>query len=78
MIEGRQEPDLTWRGWAWGHWYQARMRIAHRFGYCYPEPTLINPENVWCHWCGMRGHRAIVDEATIAAAMSRADEPTPS
>lgn len=57
-------PDDRWtvRGWLYGTTYRAIMRTAHRLGFCHAKPTLIDPENVWCHWCGMRGHRTIIGD----------------
>lgn len=38
-----------------GRPYRFVMRLMHRHGWCYPSRTLIQPQMVWCHWCGMRG-----------------------
>jgi hypothetical protein len=54
-----------------GWLYRVRMRIAHRLGYCYPEPVAVEPGRVWCHWCGMRGQRFHV---TIAELRERMDD----
>jgi hypothetical protein len=40
-----------------GRLYRPAMRLMHRYGWCYPERTLIDERSVWCHWCGMRGGR---------------------
>lgn len=49
-----------------GAWYRFRMRLAHRFGYCKPNPEAVEEGFVWCHWCGMRGR------VTTAAQRQRA------
>ncbi len=54
-----------------GEIYRLKMKVGHRFGWCKPEPTLVDPEYVWCHWCGMRGHRTIIDEVRVAEAMAQ-------
>ena len=41
-----------------GELYRAKMRVAHRLGFCWPKPVQGRPpeaHDVWCHWCGMRG-----------------------
>lgn len=40
-----------------GRIYRPVMRIMHRFGWCWPTASPIEPGYVWCHWCGMRGKR---------------------
>lgn len=43
-----------------GSMYRAKMRLAHRFGFCWPQHTPIEgPDSglVWCRWCGMRGRK---------------------
>jgi hypothetical protein len=44
-----------WMSVANGRLYRTAMRVMHRFGWCYPERTLVSERGVWCHWCGMRG-----------------------
>jgi hypothetical protein len=49
-----------------GELYRFKMRVAHRFGYCKPDPSFVQEGAVWCHWCGMRGR------VTTAAQRERA------
>lgn len=50
---------FDWRIIANGRLYRLVMRAMHRFGWCYPELVPVEPGYVWCHWCGMRGRRAL-------------------
>ena len=37
--------------------YRPLMRLAHRFHWCYMQPSPIIEKDrltVWCHWCGAR------------------------
>lgn len=66
----KRRSELTPVEWVQGTWHRFWMKLSHRFGFCYPEPSLSDPAAVWCHWCGMRGKRLIVREAEIAAAIA--------
>ena len=53
-----------------GRVYRPVMRVMHRWGWCYPQSTLVEPRTVWCHWCGMRGSKPRpLDEDAIAQKM---------
>lgn len=67
----RRSREITIGGRIYGAWYRFWMKLAHRFGFCYPKPSLVDPENVWCQWCGMRGRRLIIDEVKVAAAIAQ-------
>lgn len=42
----------------WGRiGYRPTMRLIHRLNWCWMEPTPVDPNRAWCHWCGMRGRR---------------------
>jgi hypothetical protein len=62
------------RRWPWWHTafsgriYRPTMRFMHRLGWCFPEPTQMGAGNVWCHWCGMRGHRTAAEAIRRAVA----------
>lgn len=58
----------------WGRWYRLRMRVGHRYGFCYPETSNVEPGAVWCHWCGMRGRKPVWEEA-IAAKLAASSYP---
>ena len=49
-----------------GELYRAKMRVIHRFGLCWPQPVAVEPGRVWCHWCGMRGHRTTAEQLAAA------------
>lgn len=38
-----------------GRPYRLLMRFGHRHGWCFPQRSEVQPQMVWCHWCGMRG-----------------------
>lgn len=65
----RRTRELTLRQQIEGKWHRFWMKLSHRFGFCYPEPMLVDPELVWCHWCGMRGKRLVVDFEKVRAEM---------
>lgn len=46
-----------WMTFANGRVYRPLMRVAHRYGFCFPQAAPVEPGCVWCHWCGMRGRR---------------------
>lgn len=52
-----RSPYPRWTTIANGRVYRPVMRLLHWVGWCYPTPTFVEPGNVWCHWCGMRGKR---------------------
>ena len=52
----RQHPPYPrWTTLWTGRIYRPVMRLAHRFGFCFPSDVAVEPGYVWCHWCGMRG-----------------------
>lgn len=74
---GRRE--LTLGGWFYGKWYRFWMKLAHRFGFCWPQPMPVDPSHVWCHWCGMRGTKLIKGpewERAVAEKMAAVDSRT--
>ncbi len=46
-----------WMTFAQGRIYRPTMKVMHRLGWCYPQPSFPEGNVVWwCHWCGLRGH----------------------
>lgn len=60
-----------------GAWYRLRMRVAHHFGYCKPDPVAVEDGFVWCHWCGMRGRVTTATQREQAAAEMSAQRDGP-
>jgi hypothetical protein len=47
-----------WHTFAQGRIYRPVMKLMHRWGWCYPQPSFPEGDvQWWCQWCGLRGRK---------------------
>ena len=62
----------------YGFWYQALMKVAHRFNWHHMKPCYPMGETMlWCHWCGIRivTKRVVYSANTLACTISMEAKP---
>lgn len=58
MEARRLDRHPWWTTFANGRIYRPAMKVMHRLGLCYPQPSFPDGDVLWwCHWCGLRGKR---------------------